>query len=299
MPTLVSHRSVDLGRRGFPGADSPHRRALEECARRFLDGLNATWWRDPSEVDLSDVPPEHRGFVWEGMAMRGGLSALVRPASGARRWQDLMDAGGDQYVHLVHTGWGWGAALMGIPIRVPAGQGQFPALEHDGRAFATTFFRGPRAARRELVGTGVVDRAGRSGVGRALWFVHGARPEHVRDTVTDLASGRDAVAEDLWAGVGLAAAYTGAGDPSELARVVEALPPAEAAAAGQGVSFAVAARRLANEGAAPAEALARHLGWDPDFLALLVDKFAPNDSDIARYQFWRDQIRAELGGASA
>jgi hypothetical protein len=70
--------------------------------------------------------------------------------------------------------------------------------------------------------TGYAARCFDHGLGRSIWFVKGAAPERIADTVHAFEVGRQA---DLWAGIGLACAYAG-GVHAELqvyADVIDAL----------------------------------------------------------------------------
>jgi hypothetical protein len=62
-------------------------------------------------------------------------------------------------------------------------------------------------------------RAADQGVGRALWFIHGARPADVAAAVAAFPAERQA---DLWSGVGLAATFAGGCSEEELAEVPRA-----------------------------------------------------------------------------
>jgi len=65
-------------------------------------------------------------------------------------------------------------------------------------------------------------RAVDQGIGRALWFMNGGRPEPVVAAVGRFAPHRRA---DLWSGIGLAATFAGGCSPDELAWLREAAGP--------------------------------------------------------------------------
>ena len=84
-------------------------------------------------------------------------------------------------------------------------------------------------------------RAIDQGIGRALWFIHGADTGKVAAAVAAFDRHRQA---DLWSGVGLAATFAGGGQPAELAALVQ-VAGEHAAELALGSVFAVKARTYA------------------------------------------------------
>jgi hypothetical protein len=129
-------------------------------------------------------------------------------------------------------------------------------------------------------------------VGRALWFYTGADPELIVATIESFPDERR---PDLWAGIGLAASYTGAQSP----QVVDKL----AAAAGdyrrhvgQGAAFAAKARVLSGQvPSGSVQAIGILTGADPAVAAGWTDaclrEAAADGSDtVATYQRWRGMV---------
>ncbi|MEV4258866.1 DUF1702 family protein, partial [Spirillospora sp. NPDC049652] len=149
-------------------------------------------------------------------------------------------------------------------------------------------------------------------VGRALWFHTCADPEAIGRVIAGFPPHRRG---DLWAGIGLAAAYTGARPPyvlTSLLRIADGHDGAADLAQGhradlaqghradlaQGAAFAAKARVLAGEipsdvrdavetlcSASPATAAK----WTD----VAHDEAAAHGNSLADYQYWRALVRRE------
>jgi hypothetical protein len=142
------------------------------------------------------------------------------------------------------------------------------------------------------------------GIGRALWFVCGADIDYLSSTIARFAPDRHA---DLWAGVGLAAAYAGGpslapGGHNELANAQAAersISELATRAGGylpdvaQGAAFAAKARYRPGL-VTPQTAIAVRVlcGMDVADAARCTDEARPGDPAAAdAYQVWRNRIR--------
>ncbi|MET8989385.1 DUF1702 family protein [Nonomuraea wenchangensis] len=294
-PLLLGPGDLDMAKRGFHQGAADVRPKLEAVVRAFATGYNAVIQGGPERLSPADTDPVLYGFAVEGAAMSSALLDLLT-LSGGRRVARLHRCTDDRYTHLIHVGVGWAYARLRLTpwTGVRAHTRILRWLAWDGWGFHEAFFR-PGA-----VFHGAVERAARTaarpirdqGVGRALWFYAGADPARVSEVIDGFASSRRA---DLWAGIGLAACYTGAQSSAGLERLVQACGHHRPHLA-QGAAFAAKARHLSGHvpqscadavthltGATVAQAAA----WTDDALAKLADK----PDTPATYERWREQIR--------
>ncbi|WP_344952282.1 DUF1702 family protein [Actinomadura miaoliensis] len=293
-------------RGGEFAADPEVRDRLDSAVRAFASGYNAALAVPRGQLDLSYVPHEFRGFAYEGAAMSRTLLDLLTLSRG-RRLAGLADGPGRRYTHLLHVGAGWAFARLHMPPwrTVRFGDGLLRRLAWDGWGFHQAYFRPG-----DVFGRQRVERAARGpaapvrdqGAGRALWFHAGADPQRIAGVIAAFPERRRA---DLWAGVGLAAAYTGA-------LPAPRLPQLTGAAAGyrdhlaQGAAFAAKAHVLSGEVPEPSRAAIQALcgvaapvaaGWTDDALRTVGD----GDDPAGRYERWRAEIRGAWraqGGAA-
>ena len=136
------------------------------------------------------------------------------------------------------------------------------------------------------------------GLGRSLWFVCGAEPRRVGSAIARFSPGR---APDLWAGVGLAAAYAGGASRSELEEL-RALTGDLLPYAAQGAAFAAEARRRAGNPTEDAELACRLLcGTSFEDAARVARETFPNERSSGgqeAYELWRTRIRNHFSEAS-
>jgi hypothetical protein len=133
-------------------------------------------------------------------------------------------------------------------------------------------------------------RAVDQGIGRALWFIHGADVRAVPAAVQRFAEHRQA---DLWSGVGLAAAFAGGCGPDDLAALRSAAGDHWTELA-LGTVFAAKARSYAGLVPAYTEAATAALAGLPVSAAVaLADDTNPGDDcppGTPAYEHWRRSI---------
>jgi hypothetical protein len=301
---------VGFDRRGFPvRAAATARRRLEAIPRAVVVGFEAgieagshreIVWR------LELVDAELRGFAYEGAVM--ALTIRDRVPLGRRgRTRDLLLGPARRHVFLAYIGIGF--AMARLPRRlwskvVPdlTGTPYYPALSWlavDGYGFDRAYFDTRRWVDQQYVpppypwlgAPGYFRRAVDQGIGRALWFIHGARPPHVAAAVARFAGHRRA---DLWSGVGLAAAFAGGADADGLIQLRGAAGHHTPDAA-QGAAFAAKARTFAGPVPAHTETAVRILsGLSTAEAAELVDTAVAAGGDPAAapaYEKWRECVR--------
>lgn len=302
-PSIVE---TTFAARGFQTRHAATREHLEAVGAQFLTGFaHAMGARNPIEATgmLETVERDLRGFAYEGAAM--GF-AILDGLAGGRRVDQFLAGPAARHVYLVHVGVGW--AMARLPQwRRPAIRPADPLLGWlalDGYGFHQAYFHTTRYVpthRRERFGPWPGDPTGRwtgrvvdQGVGRALWFVAGAEPDRVADTIARFPTNRH---EDLYSGVALAATYAGGATRRALARL-RGHGGAYAPAMAQGSAFGAEARERAGLttastgvatdvfcGATPAQAAAvtrtALAGLDPD-------------GPVPAYQAWRRRIAEQF-----
>lgn len=292
----IDPKSLDVERRGFPPGDPQARTRLKAVVNSFATGFNTALGTRPAELDFEALPHDLRGFAFEGAAMSVALIDLAT-LSGGRRVRALAGGAGARYIHLIHVGVGWAYARTHLRpwTGVRFGQPLLRWLAWDGWGFHQAFFKPQRVLARHWVerpARGNVRAIRDQGVGRALWFFAGGDPVRVAATIGAFPAARR---PDVWAGIGLAAAYTGA-LPSE--RLDELLEPAAGFEGhiAQGAAFAAKAHLLSQAVPAGSASVIETLtGAAPAVAAAWTDEA----SEIAErcgggpdgYEVWRARVR--------
>ncbi|GAA3119796.1 DUF1702 family protein [Planomonospora alba] len=294
-PLTLDVDDLDLGRRGFASASPQARPALDAAVTSFAAGYNAALVREPDALTFTHLDPGLRGFAFEGAAMSTALLDLLTGTRG-RRLLALQRGDGRRYVHLIQVGAGWAFARMRLRpwTGVRSDQPLLRWLAWDGWGFHQAFFRPARvfAGRVERTVEGRFLPIRDQGAGRALWFYAGADPARIAATIRTFPASRRA---DLWAGIGLAAGYTGAQTVDVLDRLIgESAGYHEHLA--QGAAFAAKAHHLAESVTAQVATAVRTLtgaepeiaaGWTDDALHAVPDRQVTAQD----YQQWRARIR--------
>lgn len=293
---LLAVRSPKYYVRGRSPAAREH---VEAIAGRVLHGYHAALDDDglePLVRQLESLPPEERGYAFEGAAMALAILDLLSVRR-RDRVAGFVAGPAQPYVHMAYVGIGWALA------RLPLGfAGRFDRLDPmlrwlaiDGYGFHEGFFRAPAAVDRQEVPArvrGYARSAFDQGVGRSLWFVEATDPAAIGSTIAGFPAARRA---DLWSGVGLACCYAGGVGRDAIEALV-------AAAGGyrpqlcQGVAFAAAARVLGRT-APPHSRMACEVatGLSLEDLAALTyrlqDGLPADDGEVPAYEAWRRRIQ--------
>ncbi|MFV2104040.1 DUF1702 family protein [Micromonospora sp. LOL_024] len=328
MPTIVgslrrhvlapSWQEVGFPARGFPAAASAAARRLEAIPQAVVCGFE--WGIDSCDLSeaehrLALVDPYLRGFAYEGATM----AFTIRDAMSmfrTSRTRDLLLGPGRPHIFLNYIGIGFAMArlpratwrrilpeLSGMPYHPTMSW-----LAVDGYGFDLAYLdverwvgRGERP--RPYPWAGAPDyflRAVDQGVGRALWFIHGARPDDVTTAIGRFAGERQA---DLWAGVGLAATFAGGCDPAGLVTLRRHAGGHRSHLA-QGTVFAARARTFS--GAVPPyteDTVAALTSLSVAAASALADEVAvggiPAERADPPYEVWRRRVRSRLASQPA
>jgi hypothetical protein len=308
-PGLVD---VTFERRGFEVGASEVAQRLEAIPQSVIVGFE--WGidaRDQWEVErrLSLVDEEQRGFAYEGATMAFSLLDVMRPGRG-RRARDLLLGPAQPHLFLTYIGIGFAMARLPRTLWskvIPDLQGSpyFPTLTWlavDGYGFDRAYFDTRRWVDEQYVpepypwegAPGYFLRAVDQGIGRALWFIHGADVPRAVAAVRRFAPHRRA---DLWSGLGLASAFAGGTDEAGFALLRELAAEYRAEVA-QGAVFAAKARHHA--GLVPAhtatatEVLARMSVERAATLAENAAQLAGAGVGEPAYEVWRRHVRAQV-----
>jgi enediyne biosynthesis protein E2 len=322
MPTVIgslrrlamapSLASVTFGRRGFPVRPSAVTERLEAIPQSVICGFEwAIDSRDQWEVErrLSVVETVLRGFAYEGATM----AFTIRDVMGrGQRAREFLLGPAQPHIFLAYIGIGFAMARLPRRLWVKVlpdltGSPYFPTMSWlavDGYGFDRAYFDTRRWVDEQFVPAaypwaGDPDyflRAVDQGVGRALWFIHGANVPGVVDRVGGFASHRRA---DLWSGVGLAAAFAGGAAGTALADL--------AARAGEfrpelatGAILAAKARDYAGyvpgESADSTLVLAGMTVAEAVALADSTEEDAHRGGPLPAYELWRQSIRTRWAG---
>jgi hypothetical protein len=291
----ISPDETSVRRRRFKVDDPVIVARLEDIGLHFVAGYNfAVGVCDLDELTamLDQAAGDNAGFVHEGAAMGLAIGDFMTPCR--RLFARYIAGPGHRHEYMAWVGLGWALARLPVaPERALAGYSNLHCwLALDGYGFHEGYFHWPQridGQRRprglSADGQHVFDQ----GLGRSMWFVQGADPQRVAACIGALAPGRHA---DLWAGVGLAAAYAGAARPQDYGALLR-LSATHACALAQGVVFAAQARLRAGNPVPHLEQATRAmLALDAaDAAAIALGALPSSGHGLASYQAWRYAIQ--------
>jgi len=304
-----SFRSISFAGRGFPVVPGDATRRLEAIPQSVVVGFE--WGMDVRELweierRLELVEPEMRGFAYEGAAMAFTVRDSMAGGRG-HRTRDLLRGPGVPHTFLTYIGIGFAMARLPRPLWkgvLPdlTGTPYYPTMSWlavDGYGFDRAYFDTKRFVARQhrpaaypwLGHPGYFARAVDQGIGRALWFIHGARPMDVAAAVGAFEARRQA---DLWSGVGLAATFAG-GCTGEDLRAMGLKAGEHRPHVAQGAVFAAKARHFSGYLPEHTEmAIEVFAGMSATAAAALADDVAVGgfeQSEEPDYEIWRARIR--------
>ncbi len=309
-----SLRQVGFAARRFPVVPSETTRRLEAIPQAVVCGFE--WGveaRDLWEIErrLALVDPYLRGFGYEGATM----AFTIRDAMALHRtsWaRELLTGPGRRHIFLNYIGIGFAMARLPRPLwrRVLpdlTGVPYHPTMSWlavDGYGFDRAYFRTDRWVDRldrpaPYPWEGCPDyflRAFDQGVGRALWFMRGARVDHVAAAVARFPAERR---DDLWSGIGLAATFAGGCDAAGLAALRRQAGRHRPHLA-QGAVFAARARTFSAAVPPHTETTVAALtGLSVAAASALADDVAVDGFPARRepaYEMWRRRVQARFDG---
>ncbi len=214
----LSPNEASFRRREFDCVDSMARASLEEILRVFISGYNLTLQIRDYEVLAqrfeTTFDRHHIGFAYEGAGMCAALLDLLVPRK-TSRLRAFTDTAGRKHDYIATVGAGFAVARVPYGLRVLDRYSEKldPMIGWcilDGYGFHQGVFhhqsfvdecKDPPAALADY-GKRLFD----SGLGRSLWWVRGASPGRIRQSIDRFSEARRS---EIWHGVGLASAYAG------------------------------------------------------------------------------------------
>ncbi len=324
----ISPEEATFRRRGFLSTHNQTQQHLETIGKTFLQGYQtAIAFSDPSQVivALNSIKTEYRGFAFEGAAMGLALLDRLTPWNNGRISQ-FLSLEGKNHIYMTYVGIGW------LLARLPGGvQSYLRKLRHretqgdkfrmkqqlhskfyilnstfdtphpllgwlamDGYGFHQGYFHWREYIQGILPPkhlSGYSCRVFDQGLGRSLWFVKGANLEAIEKAIAQFQPSRRA---DLWSGIGLACAYAGGIENSQLELLKQVAKPYYPQLA-QGITFAAKTRLRA-------ENLTEHTAIAVQNLCGMSVQQAADISDdaliglsygqtIPAYEQWRQRIQ--------
>lgn len=297
----IDPRETLFERRGFICSKPAIRERLQHVGRSFLHGYHAALQEKNEEkllCKLYEDEAEYQGFAFEGAAMAFALLDSLNPWKKGR-FARFAAGPGKPHIYMLHVGAGWAfARLPWLRYRMEAVIRQFhPILRWlviDGYGFHEGYFHWqtdlqPKIARLSQEARHIFHQ----GLGRSLWFVNGADARLIAQTIATLSP---KFRSDAWSGIGLACAYAGGMNRSELEEL-RWRAGLHAPALAQGVAFAAKARELAEIPAKHTElACASLCGITTEEAAAFCDEALRqlNALHTCPYQQWRELLQQTL-----
>ncbi|ARP69005.1 DUF1702 domain-containing protein [Streptomyces pluripotens] len=307
-----SMNETRLFTRGFHEKSPEARERLETVGESFLTGYAyaaAASSTADAEIRLGTVPPQFRGFAYEGaamgMAVRDGL-----PIGGNRHVEHFLRGEAARHKYMVYVGVGW--AMARVPrfrwSRMYTADPLLRWLVLDGYGFHQAYFRTDKYVRGQYQEpdfpwpgaewSWYADRVIDQGIGRAMWFVGGTDVERVTAMIDSFSEERHA---DLYAGAGLAATYAGGAGKAELQLLQERAGKHRKWVA-QGSGFAATARLEAGLGNEHTVLATEVLcGTTPEQAMLVCQESLPDpcvDDGTPAYEVWRCRIAERLAAGA-
>lgn len=300
----ISATKLDV--RGFNEKSPAAKELLETVGRTFLTGYGyAVEARTISDAEqrLEQLPPQFRGFGYEGAAM--GYAILDGLPFGASHNVEKFLAGrGRDHAYMAYIGVGW--AMARLPrfrwSRIRVADPLMRWLVLDGYGFHQAYFKTEKyvvqqyqepdfpwpSEDQQWYSNHAIDQ----GIGRALWFVGGTEGELVANLIDKFAESRQ---PDLWSGAGLAATYAGGADKDELTAFWDRAGKYRPQVA-QGSAFAATARIEAGLVTAHTELASQvFCGMTPSQASRVSSEARPTSTaeaadDLPVYELWRQRI---------
>jgi hypothetical protein len=294
----ISEIEASFEKRGFHAKDQMARERLEEIGKTFLDGYNAALGEDDFSLlaaRLDTIEAERCGFAYEGAAMAITLLDLLMPWA-PNRFSRFLNGAGADHLYMLHVGAGWGLARLhrSVDQFISHLDSVLGWLVVDGYGFHEGYFHWQKTVIEQRVPArlnGYSRRVFDQGLGRSLWFIEGADVSLISDRIRTFPIERQS---DLWSGIGLACAYAGGVEASDLVRL-QALAERFEFHLTQGAAFAAQARRKAGNPTSHTEMACQILcNLSADEAALITEEALldlPSQGNEPAYEVWRNRIR--------
>jgi len=214
----LSSKEAGFERRGFECPDWAVRNSLEEILRMFIYGYNAALASADLErlsQTLEETTDKHHvGFAFEGAGMCFALLDLLWPRKRSRL-RTFTDGPGWRHDYIATVGAGFAVGRVPYGLRVL--DLYLEKLDPmnawcllDGYGFHQGVFHSSVYVEQGLSPPVRLADYGKelfdSGLGRSLWWVKGASPRNLYESISRFPALRR---KEMWHGVGVAATYAG------------------------------------------------------------------------------------------
>jgi hypothetical protein len=300
---------TSLVKRGFHRKSPAAQELLETVGEKFLLGYaHAVEARSVEQAEewLDRIPPQFRGFAYEGAGMGYGVLDGL-PFGKSTNIAEFLAGPGEKHNYIIYVGVGW--AMARIPrFAWPKAAAFDPLLRWlvlDGYGFHQAYFKTDKYVRNQYQEQGFpwpdqrydgyALRAVDQGIGRALWFVCGTDVSLVAKTIEEFPESRHG---DLYAGVGLASTYACGVQADELAELADRAGIHHGQLA-QGSAFAAEARVRAGLLLPETEVATRAIcGLSAERAAAITQEVRPavvvDGDDVPAFETWRQRIAEEV-----
>lgn len=293
----ISPNETLCEQRGFEVTDPAVKSHIEKVGESFVYGYHVALVDSHYEYlqpCLEKVDKDFQGFAYEGTGMALALLDLLTPWK-KNRLNVFIQESGQNHIYMLHVGAGWAMA------KIPWGLSYQSKLDSllgwlaiDGYGFHQGYFHWPKSITKQQIPYSIKGYAKQvfdQGLGRSFWFVKGADPKRILKTIQAFPTHRH---EDLWSGVGLAAAYAGGVDETTLKLLVD-LSTSYHSHLAQGTAFAAKARLRANNPTNHTELACQIIcNMNAVDAAALTDEALHDltaQQQLPAYQIWRQRIQ--------
>lgn len=214
----LSTKEALFSKRKFKPTQPEVQQKLETIIKVFIEGYNRALEQANTTILTKELDKHydshHLGFAYEGAGMYFAIMDILWPKKEARLKQ-FTDGPGTAHDYIATVG--AGLAIAKAPGGARKLEGYMKKLDPmlawcvpDGYGFYCGIFHPSRYIDRQSPPPGSFPQYMHTlfdaGLGRSLWWVKGAEPDRVAETISGFPKSRQ---NELWAAIGLAATYAG------------------------------------------------------------------------------------------
>lgn len=225
----INYNEATFEKRGFEKCDPAVQAHLENIVKVFMDGYHIAIEEGTNHEKIverleSTYDAHHIGFAYEGTGMYYSMLDLFMPSKVARM-REFTDGAANKHDYIVAVGAGFAVARVPLGLRrmekymlkldpelawcVPDGYGFHEGIFHHKEFIDKC--KPPPSLMPDFTHD-IFD----SGIGRAMWWAFGARPERIKEGIDKFPDHRKS---ELWGGIGLAMTYAGGIDEATALKI--------------------------------------------------------------------------------
>lgn len=206
--------------RGISSISPGVQQRMHQIRGTLIQGFQMAIANDNPEAiisQLDNIDDELRGFACEGVGMGLTQRDLVAPSQ-HNRVESFIAATKTAYEHFVYVGVGLMLGKTPLPLEPYLSQlnPDRAWLVIDGYGFQHGLSHWQKYLDNFAIPehlSGYACRVFDQGMGRSIWFVDGADPLHIAQTIASFPPARQA---DLWGGIGFVCTYSGGAERATL-----------------------------------------------------------------------------------